>query len=449
MFDGEDMSKLQQPQQAPVRPTPQLQVAPFEGFDRAAVLSVPQELIDEQLAGLTEGELKLMLTVVRATNGGQRQGVALSVRTLCHGGLQDVLPGKGTGLSARTIQAACTTLETAGYVRIVRRTSPDGSGQPSLFSLPLVTPGMAGNGDATPPKFPGYTTARRTRLPLVVVDMLLADLSGAELKVLLYVLRQTFSAGSPSQAIPMARLVDSTGLSLRHTRLAVSGLTAQGLLLVQQRQERDRGKLPSLFGVQVLGEPAPFSDTAAGQGAAGRSGKVDDSTEQARPVWLLPSMEDEVPGTPVSTWIVDEADRAPSPLRTVFPVVTPGASASPNAAGANAPQAAAPSRSAPPRNREVPAEALRDGHPVWAAVKRILAKRLSPTVFMERIAPTTSVGGGGPELLVAVQSEYHRWWLESKLGRQVQEALTEAGYPEQRIRYLNYNGTLPKQNPDQ
>jgi hypothetical protein len=448
MFDGEDMSKLQQPQQAPVRPIPKLQVAPFEGFDRAAVLSVPQELIDEQLAGLTEGELKLMLAVVRATNGGQRQGVALSVRALCHGGLQDLLPGKGTGLSARTVQAACTALEAAGYLRIVRRASPDGSGMPSLFSLPLVTPGMAGSGDAAPTKFPGYATARRTRLPLLVVDMLLAELSGAELKVLLYVLRQTFSSGVPDQAIPMARLVDSTGLSLRHTRLAVSGLTARGLLLVQHRQDRERGKLPSLFGVQVLGEAVPFSDTAAGQGSTGRGSKVDDSTEQARPVWLLPSMEDEVPGTPVSTPTPDEAS-ATAPLRSVFPIVTPAASTASSTPSVSATPAASSGRSAPARSREVPPEALRDGHPVWAAVKRILAQRLPRPVFMDRIAPTTSVGGGGPELLVAVQSEYHRWWLESKLGRQVQEALIEAGYPDQRIRYLNYNGALPKHQPDQ
>jgi hypothetical protein len=279
--------------------------------------------------------------------------------------------------------------------------------------------------------------------------MLLAELSGAELKVLLYVLRHTFSAGVPDHVIPMAQLVESTGLSLRHTRLAVNGLTTRGLMLVQHRQDRLRGKLPSQFGVQVLGEAAPFSDGAAAPGSTSRSSKGEDATDQVRQVWLLPSMEDDRPGTPIAMETPEETNEAPSPLRSVLPVVTSGGVPATGTPGGSTTHGSGSGRSAPPRTRELPAEALRDGHPVWAAVKRILGQRLPRSVFMERIAPTTSVGGGGPELLVAVQSEYHRWWLESKLGRQVQEALSEAGYPEQRIRYLNYNGTLPKQSPDQ
>jgi hypothetical protein len=319
---------------------------------------------------------------------------------------------------------------------------------PSLFSLPLVTPGMASSGEVAPAMFPGYSTARRVRLPLVVVDMLLAELSGAELKVLLYVLRHTFALGVPDEVIPMARMVKNTGLSLRHTRLAVSGLAARGLVLVQHRQDRERGKLPSQFGVRVLGEPAPFSSVTAGQGSPTRPSKPDDPGEQVRQVWLLPSMEDEVPGTPISLRTPDEAIAAPATLRSVFPVGAPASNQPGGAPGAIPAQPASSGRSAPSKSREVPAEVIRDGHPVWAAVKRILAERLPRAVFMERIAPTASVGGGGPELLIAVESEYHRWWLESKLVRQVHEALIEAGYPDQRLRYLNYNGAVPKRPPE-
>jgi hypothetical protein len=66
------MSKAHKPAQAVVRHTRRLAVAPFEGFDRNAVIFVPQGLIDDQLSGLTEGELKIMLCVIRATNTGQR-----------------------------------------------------------------------------------------------------------------------------------------------------------------------------------------------------------------------------------------------------------------------------------------------------------------------------------------------------------------------------------------
>jgi hypothetical protein len=259
------------------------------------------------------------------------------------------------------------------------------------------------------------------------------------------VLRHTFAVGSPDEVISMARLGQNTGLSLRHTRLAVNGLVTRGLVEVQHRQNTDRGKLPSRFGVRVLGEPAPFSTT--GQGPVTRPTKSEDPVDQARPVWLLPSIEDEATGTP-SIARTPEATDTPAPIRPVFSVSPPSpaqtggtpdpASAAPRSAGANT--------NAPARGKDLPTEWLRDGHPVWAAVKRILAERLPRPIFMERIAPTSSVGGGGPELLVAVQSEYHRWWLESKLGRQVREALIEAGYPDQRIRYLNYNGPVPAQS---
>ena len=88
----------------------------------------------------------------------------------------------------------------------------------------------------------------------------------------------------------------------------------------------------------------------------------------------------------------------------------------------------------------------RDPDPIWAAVKQILSERLPYHIFSERVASTSSVGEGGPELLIAVQDEYHRWWLESKLGKHVREALIEAGYPDQRLRYLNFTGVKPTEH---
>jgi hypothetical protein len=82
----------------------------------------------------------------------------------------------------------------------------------------------------------------------------------------------------------------------------------------------------------------------------------------------------------------------------------------------------------------------RDNHPAWAAAKLLLSERLPYQVFVDRIAPTATVGDAGPELLIAVQDEYHRWWLESKLGRQVRDALEDAGYGDIRMRYLNFSG---------
>src|SRR6185437_8434544 len=168
----------------------------------------------------------------------------------------------------------------------------DGSGLPSLFSLPLFALGMSAPMEAVSARFPGYSASKRMRLPLLVIDRLLAELSGAELRVLLYVLRHTFSLTVPDEVMPMARLVENTGLSLRHTRLAVTGLTARGILLVQHRQNSERGKLPSRFGVPVLGETPPFAPPAAAQAAApvapSRQVHVEEPPEPGRSVWLVP-----------------------------------------------------------------------------------------------------------------------------------------------------------------
>ncbi|MGH2344399.1 MAG: hypothetical protein ACRDG4_04175, partial [Chloroflexota bacterium] len=53
------------------------------------------------------------------------------------------------------------------------------------------------------------------------------------------------------------------------------------------------------------------------------------------------------------------------------------------------------------------------------------------------------VGSGGPELLVAVENEHHRWWVETKLRDQIRRALEESGYGNLEVRYLNYDGAIP------
>jgi hypothetical protein len=445
------MTKLHKTIQAPARQPRALNVAPFEGFDRTANLAVQQEIIDDQLAGFTEGELKVMLSVTRATNGGQREGIALSVRVLCNGNAPELLPGRGTGLSPRTVQAACTSLETAGYLRVNRRMAPDGSGLPSQFTLPLVVPGMRAPAEAISARFAGYGSGRRVRLPLLVYDRLLDELSGTELKVLLYVLRHTFCLGVPDEVMPMARLVENTGLSLRHTRKAVAELAARGLILVQHRQDAERGKLPSRFGVKVIGEAAPFSSIP---GTPARSTRPEEPVaESARSVWLVPAMELPKP-TPATAPAAASSPVAPTKdepaaVLQVLSIAEPAADSSPTTLSAplavrpaQSAQPAAPRQSAPVGPRVIPASLTKDNSPVWAAVKQILSERLPYQVFVDRVASTSSVGDGGTELLIAVQDEYHRWWLESKLGRQVRDALADAGYGDMRMRYLNFNGAV-------
>lgn len=428
------MSKAHKPVQAPVRQTRRLAVAPFEGFDRNNIIFVPQGLIDDQLSGLTEGELKIMFCIIRATNSGHRQEVPLSVRMLCQGGVPEVLPGRGSGLSPRTVQAAVAALATAGYLKVEWRHANDGSGLPSRFSLPLFAPGMGVPPESGAPRFPGYNASRRMRLPLLVIDRLLAELSGAELRVLLYVLRHTFSQGIPDEIIPMFKLVQNTGLSLRHTRLAVNGLTARGILLVQHRQDRERGKLPSRFGVPVLGEVSALAVATSTSAVAPQPAEP---VEAGRPVWLVPDRQPEPPHPTVigGEGRSNPAQPEPAGIIQVFPdTIQPNGVQAPAAANGNG---AASGR------RVVPSELTSDLNPAWAAVKRILASRLPYPTFSERIATTHGVAAGGPELLVAVENEHHRWWVETKLRDHIARALVDAGYSHLPVRYLNYDGAIP------
>jgi hypothetical protein len=511
------VNRLQPSASTPARSARTLAVAPFEGFDRQSCLAVQQEIIDDQLADLTEGELKVMLMVTRATNGGQREAVPLSVRVLCEGGAPDVLPARGSGLSPRTVQGACSALEAAGFLRVHRRVAPDGSGLPSLFTLPLIVPGLREPGEATSAKFPGYSAGRRVRLPLLLFDRLLAELSGAELKVLLYILRHTFCVGVADEIMPMARLVENTGLSLRHTRLAVAALTTRGAIVVQHRQDPDHGKLASRFGVKVIGEAAPFTSLPS-PAAAARAARAEEPAEP-RPVWLVPAINKEPvaaplpepenrvaagtaqgvteptaplqvvpvaaelapieqpppapvaraalpPASPTPILVAGSSPRSTLPPGSSTPIVVAGqsprstlppASPTPMVAAGSSPRSTlppgsstpivvagqSPRSSTPPPVRSISATMTRDNSPVWAAVKQLLSERLPYQVFVERIAPTSSIGDQGPELFVAVQNEHHRWWLESKLARQIHQALVDAGYGGTSLRYLNFVGTPP------
>ncbi len=462
MRRGETMkvNRLQHTAGTPARSTRTLAVAPFEGFDRSACLAVQQEIIDDQLAGFTEGELKVMLMVTRATNGGQREAVPLSVRVLCEGGAPDILPARGSGLSPRTVQAACSALESAGFLRVNRRIAPDGSGLPSLFTLPLIVPGLRDPGEHASARFPGYSAGRRVRLPLLLFDRLLAELSGAELKVLLYILRHTFCVGAADEVMPMARLVENTGLSLRHTRLAVAALTTRGAIMVQHRQDPDHGKLASRFGVKVIGEAAPFTSLPS-PAAAARSARAEESAEPPRPVWLVPTINEvpsvvpvTAPDSPVSAKVspvvpepilplpvapasIEKPAQPGWPAQAFRSTLPPGSPTPILVAGQS------PRSSGPPPARSVPVTMTRDNSPVWAAVKQLLSERLPYQIFLERIAPTTSLGDQGPELFVAVQNEHHRWWVESKLARQIHQAMVDAGYGNVSVRYLNFVGTPP------
>src|SRR5690349_9904359 len=66
---------------------------------------------------------------------------------------------------------------------------------------------MANNTDTTP-RFRGFRSPTYTQVPDELFDELLPDLSGAELKVLLYIVRRTFGFKRESDSISLSQMLN-------------------------------------------------------------------------------------------------------------------------------------------------------------------------------------------------------------------------------------------------
>lgn len=105
---------------------------------------------------------------------------------------------------------------------------------------------MAKSQDRQPVRFPGFSSPRFTQVPDEIMDTLMPDLSEAELKVLLYIVRRTFGFGKDADAISLNQMIDGiqtrdgrtldrgTGLSRSSVRRGVAGLEEKGIITVSK-----------------------------------------------------------------------------------------------------------------------------------------------------------------------------------------------------------------------
>jgi phage replication O-like protein O len=104
-----------------------------------------------------------------------------------------------------------------------------------------------------PDKFPGFQFPTTTPVPDEVFDVLMPQLTGAELKVLLYICRRTYGFKKESDNISLqqissgittkdGRALDGgTGLSIPSVTTAVRTLEEKGIILRQKRQSVEKG----------------------------------------------------------------------------------------------------------------------------------------------------------------------------------------------------------------
>jgi Bacteriophage replication protein O len=123
--------------------------------------------------------------------------------------------------------------------------------------------------------FPGFRGPNYTPVPDELFDQLLPDLTLAELRVLLYVMRRTFGFKKGSDRISKSqlengivkndgRLLDrGTGLSRRSVRVAIYSLCEKGILLKRARFSASKGHEATEYALNIIGQD-PWVQTTQG-----------------------------------------------------------------------------------------------------------------------------------------------------------------------------------------
>ncbi len=116
--------------------------------------------------------------------------------------------------------------------------------------------------------FHGYASPNYTQVPDELFDKQLPDLSGAELKALLYIIRRTFGFKKESDNISLNQLLHGittragerldrgTGLSRSTLVTAFKGLAAKGLIIVEQRSSAEKGNEATNYRLNVRYHPS-------------------------------------------------------------------------------------------------------------------------------------------------------------------------------------------------
>jgi hypothetical protein len=114
--------------------------------------------------------------------------------------------------------------------------------------------------------FSGYSSPKYTQVPDELFDAHLAFLSGAELKVILYIIRRTFGFKKDSDSISISQMLNGirtrdgdvldygVGLSKPTLLQALRSLVDKQLILTERRRSVERGDEPTVYKLRLQGE---------------------------------------------------------------------------------------------------------------------------------------------------------------------------------------------------
>ena len=112
-------------------------------------------------------------------------------------------------------------------------------------------------------QFTGYASPNYTPVPDELFDEQLPDLSGAELKVLLYVIRRTFGFKRESDTISISQMLGGlhtydgrqldrgVGLTKKTLLLAIKSLEEKNIIFTERRRSVERGDEPTSYRLNV------------------------------------------------------------------------------------------------------------------------------------------------------------------------------------------------------
>jgi hypothetical protein len=149
-----------------------------------------------------------------------------------------------------------------------------------------------------PSPFRGFRSPNYTPVPDELFDELLVELSGAELKALLYIVRRTFGFKRESDNISLSQMLQGiqtrdgrildrgVGLSKKTLLLALRSLEDRGIILTKRRQSAEKGNEPTAYCLNVVGstpgEPTLGGESTLPLGEKVRQGDGGESTPSPR-----------------------------------------------------------------------------------------------------------------------------------------------------------------------
>jgi len=121
-------------------------------------------------------------------------------------------------------------------------------------------------------RFGGFQAPSYTQVPDEAFDVLMAVLTPAEFKVMMYIIRRTFGFNKGADAISISQIVSGvctksgrrldmgTGLSRQGVVNALAGLVQKNVVLSEQRQSAELGFEPTVYCLNIVGQGMQFPD---------------------------------------------------------------------------------------------------------------------------------------------------------------------------------------------